>query len=71
MKKYFNSLFPWRWIPITILIGCSEFLAFMYHSITPIKYDVLIVFLIFPFWFLVDYIFGIGQRDIYERNKKQ
>jgi len=33
-------------------------------------YDILLIGNI-PFWFIIDYIFGIGQENIYTRNKKK
>ena len=70
MKKYFQSLFPYRWVLIMIF----EFLMFivlvMGKHLTK-QYDFYNLLLIcnIPFWFIIDFVFGIGQRNYWERNK--
>lgn len=67
MKKYFNSLFPYRWILVLLLMGLSSLILIMAKHITKSNdFDIILICNI-PFWFIVDYFLGIGQRNLWDR----
>jgi len=70
MKQYFNSLFPYRWILILIFECLMLLILIIGKQLTNNNsfYNTLILCNI-PFWFIIDFIFGIGQRNYWDRNK--
>lgn len=71
MKQYFKSLFPWRWLAVLITITLTQFFIVIGHTVAPFKGSILIVILNIPFWFVVDYYFGIAQESLWDRRKWQ
>lgn len=69
MRKYIDSLFPWRWIPIIVLFGCSGFVLCALLVVNNVSRYIGAITIItwFIFWFIIDYIFGIGQECYWDR----
>ena len=69
IKDYFNSLLPFRWFGILLMIMLTTLLIF-FGTIAPLgqneidyfKYETLWYCGNFIFWFLVDILVGIGKR---------
>jgi len=59
MKKYINSLLPYRWIIVLSFILC---LALVIEPLFQYKLIPHLVNIIF--WFIIDYVFGLGHRGI-------
>lgn len=72
MKKYIKSLFPFRWILILIFIFLTSIIikmGFLYES-NPPKYFTNAYLWYggnFIFWFIIDFLFGIGQKNFWDR----
>lgn len=76
IKQYIKNLFPWRWIypaifmfltgiVISMGVGSEDPLNRVYFKY-PVLFDVGNIL----YWFFIDYVFGLGQRNIWERNKE-
>ena len=69
MKEYINSLFPYRWIPIVILIGVMSFMILLMRYDNSKQYTIILLIINFVYWFVNDYFFGIGQPCLWDRKK--
>ena len=69
MKDYIKTLFPFRWIIITIFILCISLIILMAPSTGHFTYKSIWLILNPFFWLLTDFVVGIGQEDYWVRKE--
>jgi hypothetical protein len=73
MRDYFKSLLPYRWVLLLLFNVLSLTLVAILILISNANFltGTLYVTGNILFWFVVDYVLGIGQRNLWDRCKHE